>query len=241
LALPDAPRWIDTRGALIGGRCRIVPGGGESAGDAPCCLVVSEEFPFAGVVGRPAAKVIRDVVAGPRRLELLAQAEDIDHLGAALPGWIRELATLHTLPETVERRLVDGAPASGDGRDGEFLWPVGSSPPLDHMRAELREELETVLKRTPLASVVVDGRPVSVCSAAVETESWWDVSVETLEPHRGQGLAGRCFALLAAALAGQGKRAVWGGHASNAGSLRAAAKLGFEPVDEIWTLRGPDA
>lgn len=236
--LPDEPRWIDTRGALLGGRCRIV---GDVQADRADCLVISEEFPFAGLVGEPTAPRLRELEDSPD-LELLAQHEARPWLARTLPGWTLEGATLHTLPRDVESTLASqpSPPQDEPSRpesSGPRLWPPGSRPPLDHHRAELRDELRAVLRRSPVATWLEHGRPVAVCAPAVETEAWWDVWVETLKPYRGRGLAGRCFRLLLPAMAARGKRAVWGAHDTNAASLRVAEKLGFQQAQHIWTAR----
>ncbi len=240
--LPDEPRWIDTRGTLLGGRCRIV---GTVHAERADCIVISDEFPFAGLVGEPPPQRLRELVERSPGLELLAQHDARPWLARVLPGWTLEGATLHTLPSEVESALArersacaneppqDDRPRSDTS--APRLWPPGSRPPLDHLRADLRDELQAVLRRSPVATWMENSRPVAVCAPAVETETLWDVSVETLEPYRGRDLAGRCFRLLVPVMAARGKRAVWGAHDSNAASLRVAEKLGFQEAQRIWT------
>jgi GNAT superfamily N-acetyltransferase len=236
--IPDEPGWIDTRGLLRGGRCRIVGSDTDESG-RPDCFAISEEFPFAGVVGRPPRESVLALVASSPRIELLAQEESREWIASLLPDWTVEPAHIHTLSPEVEAAIASTAPVSGDGRRGAYLWPAGSDPPIDHLHAELRDEVRTVVRRSPVASWLEEGRPVAICLAAVETERYWDVSVETLEPYRGRGLAGTCFGLLAARMVKRGRRAVWGAHASNRASLRAAAKLGFDEVARFSTFRAP--
>ena len=77
---------------------------------------------------------------------------------------------------------------------------------------------------------------MSFCYPVWQTERWWDVSVDTIEGYRGQGLAVRAAAAMIAFMAARGKRPVWGALEDNAASLRVAAKLGFVPVDELLVL-----
>ena len=82
------------------------------------------------------------------------------------------------------------------------------------------------------------GRIVSVCSAAWETETLWDVSVETVSDYRRRGLAAACFIALARwMLAERGKRPVWGAHESNPASLALAASLGFVRESELLSFQ----
>ena len=75
--------------------------------------------------------------------------------------------------------------------------------------------------------------PVSFCYAAFETEAFWDISIETLEPHRRRGLTAASALFLIHHMSVKGEAPVWGAADSNLPSLRLAAKLGFEPVDRI--------
>jgi predicted GNAT family acetyltransferase len=78
--------------------------------------------------------------------------------------------------------------------------------------------------------------PVSFCYVAAETESLWDVSIDTLAGHRRRGYAALCAAYLIEHMCEKGKRPVWGAVESNAPSLGLAAKLGFVPVDRVFVF-----
>jgi RimJ/RimL family protein N-acetyltransferase len=61
----------------------------------------------------------------------------------------------------------------------------------------------------------------------------WDVSIDTLEEHRGRSLGAAAVRFMIEYMRGEGRDPVWGALESNRASLRLAAKLGFVPVDRI--------
>jgi len=98
----------------------------------------------------------------------------------------------------------------------------------------LREELLGEIDAgNPVVAALAEGRPVAFCYAGAVTESWWDISIDTLGPFRRQGHAARCVAHLIERMARLGKHPVWGALASNVASAGLAAKLGFTPVDSL--------
>ena len=117
------------------------------------------------------------------------------------------------------------------------------APDLSGLPSALRAEVGAALARVqPLFVARVPpgdaGRIVAVCSAAWETETLWDVSVETVPDHRRRGLAAACFIALARwMLAERGKRPVWGAHESNPASLALAASLGFVRESELLSFQ----
>jgi hypothetical protein len=81
--------------------------------------------------------------------------------------------------------------------------------------------------RVPMAAVWADGRPVSFCYPVWQTETLWDVSIETLEPYRRLGLGARAARTLIRHMRGAGRAPVWGALEINTGSRALAASLGF--------------
>ena len=108
----------------------------------------------------------------------------------------------------------------------------------DDLPEELRSELEVALARgAPAVAALTDGRPVSFCYAADETEGLWDISIDTLEPYRRQGYAARCVSYMVDEMQRRGKEPVWAAEDTNLPSMRLAAKLGFVPVDGLLLFR----
>ena len=75
--------------------------------------------------------------------------------------------------------------------------------------------------------------PVSFCYPAWITERLWDVSIDTLEGHRGQSLGARAVRFMIDLMAADGREPVWGALESNTASLRLGAKLGFVPAGDL--------
>jgi len=129
-----------------------------------------------------------------------------------------------------------------DTRTGEKrMRPFGASnlaTVADDLPEGLRSELKVALSRgTPAVAALADGRPVSFCYAADETEGLWDISIDTLEPYKRQGYAARCVSYMVDEMRRRGKEPVWAAEVTNLPSMRLAAKLGFIPVDGLLLFR----
>jgi GNAT superfamily N-acetyltransferase len=232
-ALPDIPRWLYTRSILLSGRCEVL--GLEEGGSEPQFVVrdlEESEDRSVFVVGRPPADAIRE--AAKRNGdggEVFTTPEGASHVLGALPGWPATRATLH---------LLGGAPrlprfAEGEVRPFEMsdLAAVAGDLP-----EELRSELEAAFTGgAPAVAALAEGRPVSFCYAADETETLWDISIDTLERYRRQGHAARCVSYMVEEMRRRGKEPVWAAEETNLPSMRLAAKLGFVPVDELVLFR----
>jgi RimJ/RimL family protein N-acetyltransferase len=96
--------------------------------------------------------------------------------------------------------------------------------------AELLADLEGSANHSPIAATWVDGAPISFCYAGTMTETLWDVALETLEPHRGQGHATSCVTFMIHLMRAAGREPAWGALETNRASRRLAAKLGFDRV-----------
>jgi GNAT superfamily N-acetyltransferase len=239
--VPDLPRWIDTRGMLLSGRAAVYAPS-ASGGANPGIIVVVPDSALASVVGRPTGSTIVDVIAPlSGDVNVLAQMEDADYVGRALTGWRRQRAIVHVLPGVL--------PWEADADPRARVFTMVSAPQFDHVPEVLRRELLDALRgRTvsrfvpgalppsgavvsritvPMAAVWADGRPVSFCYPVWQTETFWDVSIETLEPYRRLGLGARAARTLIRHMRGTGRAPVWSALETNTGSRALAARLGF--------------
>lgn len=210
-AVQDTPRNVEARAALLGGRAEVF---GEMARGfavldrtAPLVIVIGDAPPDAV---QEAAKQLAGagVVIGDPQLEL------------DLPARRKSFATLYQLagPPRIEplgTRLVTFDEIAAFGLP-------------DH----LRQDLSRAHQHAPIAATFAGNAPVSFCYA-IEADTLWDVSIDTLEAHRGHGYAGACVAWMIGHEAALGRRPVWGALDSNTASHRVAEKLGFHPVDHI--------
>ena len=238
--VPDLPRWIDTRGMLLSGRGVVSAGPGNDI--AGGFVVVVPDSALASVVGRPPAAVIRDSIGSlSGDVNLLTQMEDADFVAEALKGWRRRAAIIHVLPDVM--------PWEQDEDPHTRVFTRGTAPRFDHVPETLRRELMDALAgRTvsrfvpgrlpphavaatgsivPIAAAWAEGRPVSFCYPVWQTETRWDVSIDTLEAYRGRGWAGRAARTLVRHMRKTGRAPVWGALDTNVPSRALAARLGF--------------
>lgn len=231
-ALPDIPRWIETRSILLSGHCEVL--GLEDGGEGLSFVVrdTGTSSIYASVVGRPAESAIAEAVSyGQNEGEVLAVPENRSHVAAALEGWRSVNTVLHTLGDTP--RMPEVPEGSVRLLPSLDVVDLGSLPP------DLRAELEDAMETSPVCAAYAGGRPVAFCYVGARTESLWDVSIDTLEEHRRRGHAARCVAFMVEHMQRECWRPVWNAVASNAASLGLAAKLGFVPVDEMVVFLPP--
>ncbi len=150
-------------------------------------------------------------------------------MSAALPGWKAVSATLHLLGDASRLPHVPAGAVR--------LLAPSELAAIDRLPPDLLAEFRVAY--SPIAASLADGRPVSFCYAAAQTESLWDISIDTLEGFRNQGYAARCVAYMVERMEGKGLRPVWGAEEWNRASLGLAAKLGFVPVDELVVFHPP--
>lgn len=230
IALPDIPRWVETRSLLLKGECELF---GLDQENGLAFVINSAEAELVSVVGHPSRQAIEDGVDGIHNQSVvLATPDNSTHVSQALPEWTGEPARIHLLSDS--SRLP--APADTVVR---LLSPaeLDTAPRLP---GDLKQELTDASRYSVIAAVVVDGLPVSFCYAAAETESLWGISIDTLAPYRNRGYAGLCVSYMIRAMSVRGKRPVWGAEESNIASIRLARKLGFEPVDQLMLFRCVD-
>jgi len=221
--IPDQPKWVELRAMLLSGQCEVY---GLEEAERLSFVARHEEMELVSVYGRPAPEVIRQAVAlRPPPEALLCLPEDRPHVAEALPEWRSELATIYSL--TSGERLPE-VPA-----DAVRLLSSSEIEAMDHAPAELKEELSEAAKFSPVAATCVGQLPVSFCYGGSQTESLWDISIDTLAEYRNRGYAALCVAFLIEYFRRRGLAPVWGALESNTPSMRLAAKLGFTPVDQL--------
>lgn len=228
-ALPDLPRWVAPRGLLLEHRCDVLQGpeGRKGAG----ILVLAHGGPEAFAVNRPVASLVAqlDELGRPAR-RILVPIESAHPWRALLPGWGEQAAVLHVhpAPETLPR------PA----HPTRFLT-LDDLERLADLPADLQARLAEALRRGPIAAALENERPVAFCHAAYVTESWFDLSIETLPDARRRGLATSAAAHLIHHFLAQGKKPVWGALDADTASMAMAKKYGFRAIDRMMVFHAP--
>lgn len=204
-------------------------------GDSTDVVLVAPLFRVVHPIGRPPAAVVAEAIEDRHApWSLVAEAGEAAYLSAICPGWRFERARVarrrhgaalpRLVPEGVTLRLLE--PADRDAIAGI---------PDD----EVRDELERVFGHVVSAAAFVGGRPVSFCSGYPETETRYDLAIDTLEGYRRRGLARATAAFLIRHMATRGKQPVWGALESNTASIRLAESIGFEWVGELAVGEAP--
>ena len=220
-ALPDVPRWVEARSLLLSGEAAL-----RLTAKRDGAVLMETALLSACLIGRPDARLLRELLADPPAdFELIVQLDALDAAQAALPGWGRALAAIHSPREPWPAR-TDAPPRV-----------IVSEPPDERALAILPEEVRRYAVAAQATAVSLeDGDIAAVCAAGSVTETLWDVGIDTLEAHRRRGHAEAAFRALAGHLAAQGLQPVWGAEEDNTASLRLAEKLGFVAVDRLAVL-----
>ena len=223
-SLFDTPRWVETRFMLLRNEAVVT---GLTA-DRRHFVASSSRRPLVSVVGRPDRAFIAGAVEDARTAEVnvLCAEEHKGHVADALPLWRQIGATVHGWPGDVP------FPAAPPPAEARLLEP-GEVRALDHLPADLRDELVSASAWSPVAGAFAGGAPVAFCCAGAVTETLWDVGIDTLEGYRRRGLARKAARLLIATLGAAGKSPVWGSEDGNAPSLALARQMGFVPVERL--------
>jgi RimJ/RimL family protein N-acetyltransferase len=220
--LPDLPRWVEARDLLLSEECEIF-GFQEEPELSLVLREIDGEAVF--VIGAPPQTAVQTAVQGLKRGgSVIASQEQALWLTQVLPGWTRTRIILYSLPDW--QHLPN--PSAGQV---DFLNPNR----LDQLSisTDLLRELKSGAEYSLIAATFVDRQPVSFCYAASETESLWDIAVDTLPAYRRKGYAALCVAYMIRHMDTQDKQPVWQAVEENPASWRLAQKLGFVPVDEL--------
>ena len=227
--VPDAPLRVETRAALLRPSCEVFgdPGAPERA------VIRETSARLVATVGRPEPDLLYRATAGLKgHWDVIGPIEQHEYLAALLPDWRPEPAIYFDLPP-------GAAPGSTEDADLRFLHEPCS---LDHLRGELKAEIERCLGRAPMVACLVEGQPVSFCYSYLETESFWAVAIATVDGYRRRGLAEACARRLIAYQLDRSKIAVWGALERNVASRELARKLGFRPVGRLAVVeRQPES
>lgn len=233
--LPDDVMHVEVRGLLRRRKTLVIDGGGSTDGG----FVFAPMHELAVAFGAPGelaferlAEAAADADVPLDRLELHG-SEDV------VQGWASDgIAEAGGLAHIL--RWKPGREPSRESRlealvrhEARMLDPDDDA--LQTLPAHLRRELAGQEEFPVCAASFAGDAIASLVYAFVETETLWDVSIDTLADFRREGFATSSAAFLMLRQLERGLQPVWGASASNEASLRLAAGLGFEREGVIGT------
>lgn len=243
-ALVDEPRHVEPRGLLLGGHGIAVLGAGEASG-----FVFASQFFLVAGFGVPDPDLIEALDVLVDESGLLRDSLTV-HVPAEVSGpWCDALGVRPSATLSVQR--LEPADPAGDSAGEPARWEGerevtrhvveqiqgADDPRLGTLGRGLREDLEAQERWPVVFAAMAGGGIASIASAAVETERYFDISIETVRAFRGEGF-GRAAArgLIQHQLA-RGKAPVWIVKTSNRASQALAASLGFAETAQLASLR----
>ncbi len=245
--MPDLPRSVEAREMLRDEESLCLapesPAPPEAARSGPSFVVCSPPHRLAALVGAPDAASLVEAVA--QADELIVFPEDRAAVERCLGGdWRGEHVVVHRRPSsgvagrpahpvrTIAEHgeiAVDFAPGPSDGAERPSRRVhTGGDPVTERFRRLLADH------EVPIVAAFDGERPVAFCYPSAVSEGLGAVSIDTVPSHHRRGFAASAALAMEALMEERGRRAVWAAVDSNLASLGLAARLGFEPVDEIW-------
>jgi GNAT superfamily N-acetyltransferase len=222
--LPDIPKWIYARWMILSGQARIY---GDEEFETSSSIIQHPTNGLTCVIGQPDTDLLyKAITAADLDVQVMSFSDNDRFIGQQLPQWSRSPAYLHILDHEIPQADTAGCEIKFLGHNDIF--------DENHIPGELRREFLDALHHSPIAALFIAELPVSFCYAAAETESLWDISVDTLDGYRNRGYGFQTVSFMIKHMDRKGKQPVWGAEESNYASLRLAQKLGFKPVEKIY-------
>ncbi|MFQ5524857.1 MAG: GNAT family N-acetyltransferase [Thermoanaerobaculia bacterium] len=232
--VPDHPVWIEARAALLDRECRLF-------GDERGYAIRSDRLRLGGIGGAASEALVLEAFSD------IGGHQESGEWAVVIPkGFTSDarlaLATWNATEADIFREPAGGLSTPERVSGADIRLPgAATAADLEHLPGPLADELWEALERTDLAAAWVDGRAVSFCYVACETDTLWDISINTAEGYRRRGLAAATVGFLADRMRSRGKSAVWGAHSWNVASRTLAGELGFEPAGRLFLFENSPA
>ncbi len=218
--IPDLPVWVETCDLLLWEGSVVLENPNKSG-----FVVWSQPDGLGSVVGDPEPLALDRAASNVS--ERIVFTDNVERVRSLLPDFSVEPATVFSAPKQL--------PPSPQHRCCEISQSKIAA--LNDLPADLLAQLSEVAEDGVSVVAAFDGtRPVSFAYVASETESLWDVSIDTSESHRRKGYAAAAVLHLMDGTLEKGKSAVWGALESNRASANLAHRLGFVENDRLWVL-----
>ncbi len=221
--VPDRPEHIETRAMLLRGTAHIF---GQ---DSHHCVLCDTQTSLITTFGHPpTTAILQAIQCYPEAETLITSAAMQDQLTTVLEGWDCHPAVVHVLDAS--------SPLPAPAYDCRWLHP-DEIQNMENASDQVRNDLWVASFRSRIVTALADGQPAAFCFASSYTDSWWNVSVVTLEQYRRKGFGTACVAWMTARWAKRNMQRVWVADKSNLASLAMASHLGFKPVEELIVFR----
>ncbi len=227
--LPDLARWVEVRDLALNGSGDVL----GLATEPELRFILRDPESAAVFLVGPLDEAMRETALAAivaDHADVVASAALGPWLAPRLPAWTGSRLIVHTLADLDRLSDVPLDPVR---------WNMLEDLRAHALPSDLFAELEAGAGDDEIAVAWVDDRPVSFCYAGSETETWWDVAIDTLVAYRRRGYAAACAAALTRRMWGHGKRPVWQALDSNPASWRLAERLGFTASDELVMFEAP--
>ncbi len=210
---------------------------GDSTGRAGG-FVFSPEHGIAVGFGEPQVELADDLRDAADAHGMAQQGIELHLPEAAAENWM----ALQSTRFLCQHRVQVLGPASDAGAGG---WPgeprhetaLLESPAdarLETLPRALRAEF-AAMNPWPVVVASLAGESIaSIASAFVETEAWFDVSIDTVPDFRREGFGASCAIALIQYEFERGKQPVWMVREKNQASLALSQKLGFRDQGRVW-------
>ena len=233
--LEDVPALVEVRGLLRRRGTSLV----MSQQRAGAGFALAPDHDLAVGIGAPEPGLADGLAAAARaagieqgRLRLRAAPEVMEEWsaeGAAAKAGVVEVFSWGGSPDVL---------AAQAGRHEVKIIGAGD-PAVEELPAPMRRELEALESWPATAVALAGGEPVAFAYAFVETETLWDVSVETAAPFRREGFGASAAAALMLERAEAGLAPIWSVASTNGPSVALAKRLEFVPATRWGDWRLP--
>lgn len=233
--LPDDVMHVEVRGLLRRRKTLVI--GGE--GDTDSGFVFAPMHELAVAFGAPGEREFERLVDAAADVDLPLERLELHGTEGVVQGWASDgIAEASGLAYIL--RWTPGREPSRESRlealvRHEARMIDRDDDALGTLPAHLRRELAGQEEWPVCAASFAGDGIASLVYAFVETEAYWDVSIDTLTDFRREGFATSSAAFLILRQLERGLQPVWGASTSNEASLRLAAGLGFEREGVIGT------
>ncbi|GEM_PF-680494 len=239
--LPDIPRWIEARSMLLNGRGMVLAFHSDPETGSECSAerraetkgaLLQQDIGLGVVIGKPDMDLIFQL--SELADEIICPIENAVHCAKALNGWSKEAATIFLRDDQI--------PLPQLATSHQRVLRTGELTEIDDLPELLFEELEEEQQAgTKIYCATEDDRPLAFCYPGSLSETYWDISIDTLEAHRREGHATRSVIYAINQMEKQHRKPAWAAVDSNTGSRAMAGSLGFTSIDRLMVFtRNPD-